>query len=90
MKVTTYTNLRQNLASLLDSVEEDHEPLLVTRSNGSHAVVMSLADYNALNETDYLLSSPANADWLRESIRQMNQGDRAGATTVEELKRLAE
>ena len=90
MKVTSYTDLRQNLAAHLDRVSDDHEPLLVTRSNGAHAIVLSLEDYNAMNETEYILSSKANADHLRESIAQMKRGETAGATSIEELDRLAE
>ena len=90
MKVTTYTDLRRNLAAHLDRVSEDHEPLLVTRTNGAHAIVLSLDDYNALNATEHLLSSKANADWLRKSVEQMRRGETAGVTTLEELDRMAE
>jgi antitoxin YefM len=74
MKVTTYSNLRQNLASMLDSVHNDHEPLLVTRGSGNHAVVMSLEDFTAYQETLYLNSSKKNARRLKESIEQIKTG----------------
>lgn len=90
MKVTTYTNLRQNLASLLDSVEEDHEPLLVTRGNGRHAVVLSLDDFNAFQETACLASSEANARRLKESMAALRTGEALVGKTMDDLDRMAE
>lgn len=90
MKVTTYTNLRQNLASLLDGVQEDHEPLLITRGNGRHAVVLSLDDFNAFQETAYLTSTPANARRLKESIAALRSGGPLVGKTAADLDRMAE
>jgi antitoxin YefM len=61
MKVTSYSKLRQNLAKCMDEVTDDHAPMLVTRANGRHAVLMSLEDFASYEETRYLMSSPANA-----------------------------
>ena len=64
MDAMTYTTLRANLASTMDRVCNDHEALIITR-NGDQAVVMlSLEDYKALEETAYLLRTPANAKRL--------------------------
>ena len=64
MDTTTYTTLQANLASAMDRVCNDHEPLIITR-NGEPAVVMlSLEDYKPLEETTYLLRTPANAKRL--------------------------
>ena len=71
-------------------MHDDHEPLLVTRSNGSHAVVLSLDDYNALQETEYLLSSDANAAHLRESIADARSGKKGVVKTLDDLHRMAE
>ena len=61
MHAITHTSVRANLASVMDRVCDDHEPLIITR-NGEQAVVMlSLEDYKALEETSYLLRTPANA-----------------------------
>lgn len=58
----------------MDRVCSDHEPLIITR-NGQQAVVMlSLEDYKALEETAYLLSSPANARRLLSAMAQLNAG----------------
>jgi antitoxin YefM len=74
MDAITYSSARANLASTMDRVCNDHEPLIITR-NGEKAVVMlSLEDYKALEETAYLLRSPANARRLMNSIAQLNAG----------------
>lgn len=72
MQVLGFTEFRQNLASALDYVEQNHAPVLIKRGK-STAVVISLDEYNALNETDYLLASSANAKRLRQSIAQYQQ-----------------
>jgi antitoxin YefM len=74
MDAITYSSARANLASTMDRVCSDHEPLIITR-NGQQAVVMlSLEDYKALEEIAYLLRSPANARRLLSSIAQLNAG----------------
>ncbi len=72
MDAMTYTTLRANLASTMDRVCNDHEALIITR-NGDQAVVMlSLEDYKALEETAYLLRTPANAKRLLSAATQLN------------------
>ena len=68
MDSMSYTALRNNMASALDKVNDDHKPILITRRNGRPAVLISLDDYNACQETAYLMSSPANARRLNEAI----------------------
>ena len=71
MHAITYTTVRANLASVMDRVCDDHEPLIITR-NGEQAVVMlSLEDYKALEETSYLLRTPANAKRLLAAVTQL-------------------
>jgi antitoxin YefM len=72
MKTTTYTQFRQKLAAEMDRVNDDHEPLVVTRSRGRPAVLISLEDYNALAEMAHLTSSDASARRLSEAIEQLN------------------
>ena len=74
MKITTYSKLRQNLAKCMDEVADDHAPMLVTRSNGRHAVLMSLEDFAGYEETRYLNSSPANAKRLNEAMADLDAG----------------
>ena len=74
MDAMTYTTVRANLASTMDRVCDDHEALIITR-NGDQAVVMlSLEDYKALEETAYLLRTPANAKRLLSAVAQLNAG----------------
>lgn len=74
MKVVSYSDLRKNLEHILDSVIDDHSPVLVTRQNKQTAVLISLNDFNAYEETAHLLKSPMNAKRLRDSIAQIETG----------------
>ncbi len=89
MKHTSSTELRANLSRLMDQVNDDHEPLIVTRAGGKPVVMISLEDYDALDETSYLLASPENARQLRESIAQLERGE-VITKTIEELEAMAE
>lgn len=60
----TYSELRANLKTALDRAVEDHDVIVVKRARGGDAVLMSREDYESLNETAYLLRSPANAQRL--------------------------
>ena len=74
MDAMTYTAVRANLASTMDRVCNDHEALIITR-NGEQAVVMlSLEDFKALEETAYLLRTPANARRILSAVVQLNAG----------------
>ncbi len=74
MDVTTYSNFRQNLKAHLDGVVNDQKALYVTRANGEDVVVLSKSDYEGLQETYYLMSSPKNAERLLEALDQANKG----------------
>jgi antitoxin YefM len=74
MKTATYTELRSNLAHILDSVSTDHEPMLITRGAGSPAVLLSLEDYNSFMETMHLMGSTANAKRLNDAISSLREG----------------
>lgn len=72
MKAMTYTSARQNLAKTMESVCKDHSPIIITRRKTSDSVViMSLDDYESLEETAYLLRSPKNARRLIGSVAQL-------------------
>lgn len=70
----SYSQLRNQLAAMLDKVNEDHAPVLITRKNGKPAVLVSLEDFEAYEETAYLLRSPENARHLLESIAELEAG----------------
>lgn len=74
MDAVNYSSLRQNLKKYLDSVFNDHEPLIVTRKNDENVVILSVDDFNALNETQYLLSTKNNAEHLQNSLSQLRSG----------------
>jgi antitoxin YefM len=74
MKAITYTAARQNLAKTMEKVCKDHAPVIVTRKTTDSVVIMSLEDYEALEETAYLLRSPKNARRLIGSIVQLEEG----------------
>ena len=74
MKAMTYTAARQNLAKTMESVCKDHAPVIITRKTTDSVVIMSLEDYEALEETAYLLRSPKNTRRLIDSIVQLEEG----------------
>ncbi len=69
-----YSAFRQELASWLDRVTEDHVPARITRKSNESCVVMSESDYSALMETLYLLSTANNAERLNRSIKEYQDG----------------
>ena len=71
MDTISYSHTRQRLAEIMDRVNDDHAPILITRQNGRAVVMMSLDEYNALEETAYLLRSPKNAKRLMTSVEQL-------------------
>jgi antitoxin YefM len=71
MEAISYTNARSNLAKTMEKVCDDHDPVIITRRNESSVVMMSLEDFQALEETAYLLRSPKNARRLLESVAQL-------------------
>ncbi len=74
MRIISFTEARNALKSVLDQVVNDADCAVITRRDSEDAVVMSLDYYNSLMETVYLLKSPANAEHLRKSIAQYQQG----------------
>lgn len=71
MRIVSYTNARNNLAKTIDSVVADCAPVAITRQRGEPVVMIPLAEYESLLETDYLLRSPANARRLAQSLEQL-------------------
>ena len=73
-RVTTYSDLRQNLARHMDAVVADREPLVVTRQKGPAVVMLAQAEYDSLMETLHLLRSPANAARLLQAMAETEAG----------------
>jgi len=74
MEAITYTAARQNLAKTMEKVCRDRAPMIVTRKSLESVVIMSLEDFESLEETAYLLRSPKNTRRLIESIVQLENG----------------
>lgn len=74
MDAISYTSARANLADTMDRVCNDHEALIITRNGQQSVVMLSLEDFSSLEETAYLLRSPANAKRLLGSIEQLAAG----------------
>ncbi|MDP3479217.1 MAG: type II toxin-antitoxin system prevent-host-death family antitoxin [Desulfoprunum sp.] len=74
MNAITYTSARSNLAQTMAKVCDDHAPIIITRKSAKPVIMMSLDDYEALEETAYLLRSPQNARQLLESIIELEAG----------------
>ena len=74
MDAISYTTARANLAKTMAKVCDDHSPVIITRKSESPVVMMSLEDYESMQETTYLLRSPANARFLLESIAELEAG----------------
>ncbi|MGQ0609965.1 MAG: type II toxin-antitoxin system Phd/YefM family antitoxin [Paracoccaceae bacterium] len=85
MRILSSTELRANLASVLDQVTADHAPVIIHRAKGKPVVMVSLEDWEAMDETTYLLSSPANAAQLRQALADAEAG-RGVIKTIEEIE----
>lgn len=84
MKHTTSTELRANLSAMMDRVNDDHEPVIVTRAKGKPVVMVSLEDWASMDETTYLLASPANRAALMRAIAEGREG-KVVVKTMDEL-----
>ncbi|NCI46468.1 type II toxin-antitoxin system Phd/YefM family antitoxin [Sediminibacterium soli] len=74
MKVVNYSEFRQNLADNLNSVNDDHEIVVVSRTKGRNIVVMDLDEFNAIQETLHLLGAAANRHRLETALQEMESG----------------
>ncbi len=75
MKAISYTAARENLATTMDQVCNDCDPVIITRKRDQSVVMLSLEDYESLEEAAYLLRSPANARRLLEAIKSLEKGE---------------
>jgi antitoxin YefM len=71
MNTVTYSAFKSNMENTIQSIIETHQPVIVRKNRRSSVVVMPLEDYQALTETKYLLSSPANAARLVRGIEDI-------------------
>jgi antitoxin YefM len=74
MNVISFSESRANLKSVMDRVVADHTPVVIARQKAESVVLVSLADWQAMEETTFLLSTPGNAARLAESIAELDAG----------------
>lgn len=74
MKTMSYSESRAHYAATLDAVVDDSEEVVITRAGREPVVIVSLAEYQSLKETAYLLRSPANARRLLNAIDRLEDG----------------
>jgi antitoxin YefM len=75
MRTVNFSEARSNLKAVFDRVIEDADVTIITRRDADDVVVMSLAEWNSWQETNYLLASPANARRLQEAIARLDAGE---------------
>ena len=87
--IVSFTEARQGLKTLMDRVTGDKSPAVITRRGAEPVVMVSLSEWEAIQETNYLLKSPANAKRLRESIAQA-EADETRTLSEDDLRQLAD
>jgi antitoxin YefM len=75
LDVVTYSHARQNLKEVMDRAADDHMPVVISRRDGKPVVMVSLEDWNGMQETAYLLGNDANRKALLESIAELDSGN---------------
>jgi antitoxin YefM len=83
MKAISYTAARENLAGTMDQVCDDREPVIITRKRDQAVVMLSLEDFESLEETAYLLRNPANARRLFDAIESLEAGNGQARELIE-------
>lgn len=83
MDTLSYSAFRNQLASVLDKVNSDHKPVMITRQNGKPAIVMSVEDFHSYEETAYLMASPKNAERLHQAIAEVESGKAVNKELIE-------
>ncbi len=86
MLVANISQFRKDLKFYIDSVTDNHDTLIVN-GNGKTVVVMSLDDYNEMEETDYLMSTPANKAMMYKALNEINQGE-VVTKSINELQKM--
>ncbi len=74
MNAVTITEAKANLEQIIEQVIDDVEPTIIRTDTGQQIVLLPLEEFNAWKETLYLLSNPANAEHLRQSIMEAQTG----------------
>lgn len=83
MEMVSFSKLREKLKEHMDRVCADRTALLVTRQGGKSVVMLSLKEYESLEETLHLLGGPENAEHLKRSMAQAEAGEFVEFDTIE-------
>ena len=83
MRTMNYTDSRARYAEVLDSVVDDREGIVITRAGHESVVIVSLADFESLRETAYLMRSPVNARRLLDSMERLERGGGAAHDLID-------
>lgn len=76
MKTTTIRELRANMKTYFDSIDDNKEILIVPRQGDKEAlVIMTLSEYNSLTETEYLLSTESNRTVIERALKELDSGE---------------
>jgi antitoxin YefM len=78
MIATNFSNVRNNFNKVCDRVVQDSDIAIITRKNDENVVLMSQAQYDNLMENLHVRNSKVNYEWLKESIRQAEEGKLVG------------
>jgi antitoxin YefM len=84
MQTISFSQMRQNLATAIDTVVNNHSPIIITRQNKEPVVMISLNDYKSIEETAYLMQSMTNATRLNSAIAQLEAGKGNTKELIEE------
>ena len=71
MQSISYTKARAKLSSVMDQVSQNHDSIIITRKDNKPVVMISLEDFNAMEETAYLMRSPKNAMRIEEAVSDL-------------------
>jgi antitoxin YefM len=90
MRTTNFTDLRKNLKEYLDSVINDSDTVIINRDGNSGVVIISLDEYNALKESEYIMSSPETMQRIKEGAKSIAEGRGKRIKGVKELNDFAD
>ncbi len=74
MRTANFTDFRTNMKGYMDAIIEDYDTLIINRGNGTGIVMMSLDEYNAIKETEYIMSSPQTMADIRQGEEDIRNG----------------
>lgn len=83
MEVINYTDFRKKMKQKLDSVSDDNDVVIVSRTNNKNVVLLSMAEYNSWNETLHLIKSDKNRKRLDDAITEMKKGKSVKKALIE-------